>query len=239
MGSRILFLGEDVVAVDKAPGVSLLTPPSKPAAGLSGLLASLSARDRARLAGETGLRLVHRLDVGTSGLVLLARGQEAHRRLTGLFAEGLVHREYLGVVWGRWPETVRQVDLPLGPEERDRRKMRPRPDGKRALTGVDILAAGSWASLLLFRPLTGRTHQIRVHAAASGHPLAGDDLYGTLRSLPPGLPTVLRRALPHRPLLHAHRLLLPDRAGEGGVRLEAPLPPDFRKALEVLGLPVP
>ncbi len=237
MPSKVLLWSPSFVAVDKASGVSLQTPPSRPGEGLRRLLLSLETPERALLEGEPDLRLVHRLDAGTSGLVLLARGGEAHRRLSALFAEGRVHREYLGIVWGPWPEERREVDLPLGPDAGDRRRMRPAPGGKPARTEVELLAANPGASLLRFRPRTGRTHQIRVHAAASGHPLCGDDLYGTLRDVPRGVSRALVRELPQRPLLHAHRLLLPETEGEGALTLEAPLPEDFRNALARLGLP--
>lgn len=239
MVSRVLLWAPGFVAVDKAPGVSLRTPPSRPEAGLRHLLLSLEGSERALLEAEPHLRLVHRLDAGTSGLVLLARGEEAHRRLSALFAGGQVHREYLGIVWGRWPEDLRVVDLPLGPEKGDRRRMRPRQGGKPARTLVELLAATPRASLLRFRPQTGRTHQIRVHAAALGHPLCGDDLYGPLRSIPSGVSPALRRELPPRPLLHAHRLRLPSMDREGPEGLTAPLPEDFRGALARLGLPPP
>jgi RluA family pseudouridine synthase len=239
MPSRILLWAPHFVAVDKAPGVSLQTPPSRPGEGLRRLLLSLEASERSLLMAEPDLRLVHRLDAGTSGLVLLARGGEAHRRLSDLFARGRVHREYLGIVWGRWPPEIAEVDLPLGPDEGDRRRMRPLPGGKPARTAGEILAASPQASLLRFRPRTGRTHQIRVHAAAVGHPLCGDDLYGALRAVPPAVSPSLRRALPRRPLLHAHRLLLPGGKPGEPETLAAPLPQDFLQALDLLGLPPP
>ncbi|MGC8762293.1 MAG: RluA family pseudouridine synthase [Acidobacteriota bacterium] len=239
MPSRILLFTSDFVAVDKAPGVSLQTSRRRPGAGLHRLLLSLAAPERALLEAEPDLRLVHRLDRGTSGLVLLARGEEAHRRLSEGFARGWLHREYLGIVWGRWPEERRLVAVPLGPDEEDRRRMRPVAGGKPARTAVEVLAATPRASLLRFLPLTGRTHQIRIHAAASGHPLCGDDLYGTLRDLPPGVSPALRQALPARPLLHAHRLLLPQGEPAPPVDLTAPPPEDFLEALALLALPPP
>lgn len=228
----LLFCGRELAAVNKPPGVSLATGRGGGAAAVARLLACLSQREREQLAGP--LFLVHRLDVATSGVVLLARSREVHRQLAAAFARGQVHRVYLALVWGKVRPAQGCFDVPLGPDRRDRRKMRPDPAGKRATTLYRRLAAQGPVSLVKLAPLTGRTHQLRVHLAAAGHPIVGDDLYGGPRHH--GVRDRELRSLlsPPHLLLHAFRLELPPALG--GLAFEAPLPEAFTEALERLGL---
>ena len=124
---------------------------------------------------------VHRLDMSTSGLIVLARGKEMHRRISAMFRERRVEKRYIALVAGRMESALGEIDLPLGPDwpNRPRQKV----DftlGKPSLTRYRLLAhdAATDTSRIELEPLTGRTHQLRVHLAAIGHPIAGDALYG-------------------------------------------------------------
>jgi len=226
---RLLESG-DAVALDKPAGVSLATSRSRGR--------DEDAVERLTAAcgegAKTGWRLVHRLDVGTTGVVLLAKNEEAHRALAACFREGRVRKTYRALVW-TCPEPAEGVfEDPLGRDPRDGRRMAVRPDGKRAATRYAVLARSPELADLRLFPETGRTHQIRVHLSAHGCPIAGDDLYGdALRWRSVGEPA-LRRALAQltRPLLHAERLEIP----EMGLDVASPLPADYVRCLIATGM---
>jgi 23S rRNA pseudouridine1911/1915/1917 synthase len=166
--------------------------------------------------------IVHRLDKDTSGLMIVARTEEAHRRLSGLIADRSVERSYLALVEGVPPSREGTIDAPLG---RDRRAPEKRAVGGRgareARTHFRVLEALERDALVEARLETGRTHQVRVHFAAIGHPLAGDPRYGTAG----------RHGL-HRQFLHSARLGF-EHPGDGRrVEFSSELPEDLAAALE-------
>ena len=225
-----LFESPDVVALDKPPGVSMA---ASRASGLSeaqivaGLLAACGRPP------DSNLRLVHRLDVGTSGVVLLARNEAAHRSLSSAFQRGSVRKTYRALVYGHPEPADGLYDDPLGRDLRDGRRMAVRPDGKRAVTRYRSLAAYPDLADLTLSPETGRTHQIRVHLFAHGHPIAGDDLYGAATLWETVSEPALRRALAQltRPLLHSERIEIPELA----LDVASPLPTDYTRLLDALG----
>lgn len=237
MRTEVIWFGDRVVALNKPAGLSLATPRSEPGAAVARLLDSMNPRERRELGlePETAL-LVHRLDVGTTGIVLLARDPEAHAVLAQAFSEKRAGRTYLALAWDRPRPKEGRFEWPLGPDRKDRRKMRVDEGGKSAATAYRVLGAGPHASLVELRPETGRTHQIRVHLAHSGRPVVGDDLYGGPRHRGVSDP-LLRSALsPDHPFLHAWRLHLPQNRICAEIILVAPPPKDFLRALRVLGL---
>ena len=231
--SSVLAVGERFVAIAKAAGVSLATRVSEPGAAVARLLASLADEARHALPPDE-LLLVHRLDVGTSGVVLLARGREAHRDLVAAFGERRVEKIYLAVVWGRPRPREGRWESPLGPDRDDRRRMKVDPNGRPARTAYRTLGVAPHLALVALRAETGRTHQLRVHLAAAGHPIVGDDLYGGPRHR--GVRGRELRALldPGRPLLHAWRLALPAPPLPEPLTLEAPWPADFGRVVDAL-----
>ena len=222
----------DLVALDKPAGVSMATSSRSP--GSSG------AEAVARLLAACGeppdpeLLLVHRLDVGTSGVVLLARGEAAHRALSLAFQNRRAHKTYRALVWGHPAPARGAFHDPLGRDPKDGRRMKVRADGKAARTAYRTLVRLPSTADLELTPETGRTHQIRVHLSAHGHPIVGDDLYGGATRWRGVRDPAHRRALAaaKRPLLHAARVEVP----ELGLDVSAPLPEDYRRALAALAV---
>ena len=182
--------------------------------------------------------LAHRLDVGTSGLVVAARTADAHRAVARAFAEGRVEKTYLALVWGHPQPREGSYDWALGPDRRDRRRMKVDTAGRPARTRYRRLADARHASLVELRPETGRTHQLRVHLARAGHWIVGDDLYGGPRHRGVRDPELRRALSPPHPLLHAWRLALPETEVTPALRFEAPLEEDFADVLRAFRIRV-
>lgn len=230
--ARIVHLGDRFVVVDKPSGLSLRTSRADPHAAARRLVEALGAADRALLAGRDA-RLVHRLDESTSGLVLVALDEEMHRELLQRFAARDTDKRYLALVWGHPRPREGSYEAPLGPDRKDRRRMKVDPEGRAARSDYRVLATAPHVALVELRPRTGRTHQLRVHLAAAGHPIAGDDLYGGPRERAVK-DRVLRAALaPGRSLLHAWRLSVP---GLDPSHFSSPPPPDLAAACSAAGL---
>jgi 23S rRNA pseudouridine1911/1915/1917 synthase len=224
-----LFENDDVLALDKPPGVSMATSSREEKSAAAAVARLLEACGEP---ADTTLRLVHRLDLGTSGVVLLAKTAAAHRALTQAFQTGGARKTYRALVWGHPVPAGGSLEKPLGRDPRDGRKMKVRADGKAAVTRYDTLARLPSVADLRLHPETGRTHQIRVHLSAQGHPIVGDDLYGGATRWRGVRDPARRRALAHveRPLLHAERI----QVAELGIDVAAPLAWDYAKALGVL-----
>jgi 23S rRNA pseudouridine1911/1915/1917 synthase len=157
-------------------------------------------------------RLLHRLDRDTSGLLCVSKRLEAHRRLERALHDGRFEKQYLALARGTLGMDT-TIDSPLGRDPLDRRRVIVRADGQTARTRLVVVRRFSGWTLLRVHLETGRTHQIRVHLASIGHPVAGDVLYG----IPPGDGTP-------RLFLHAHRLCFPHPDGRRLIRCHSPLP---------------
>ena len=227
-----LFESGTVVALDKPAGVSMATStrPDKSAAAAVARLLDACGED-----ATEPLLLVHRLDVGTSGVVLLARNEAAHRALSNAFQRGGAHKSYRALVWGHPAPARGAFEDPLGRDPKDGRKMKVLSDGKRALTRYETIERLSSVADLRLSPETGRTHQLRVHLSAHGHPIVGDDFYGGATRWHGVRERRLRSALASaaRPLLHAERIVIPAL----GIDVSAPLPEDYAEILRALGSP--
>jgi 23S rRNA pseudouridine1911/1915/1917 synthase len=243
----IVHEDDDVVIIDKPKGLVV-----HPAAGnRSGTLVNaLIAHCGASLSGIGGVKrpgIVHRLDKDTTGLMVVAKNDRAHRALAAQFADhgrtGPLQRGYLAFVWGV-PERPRgTIDKPLGRHPQARERMAVRPGGRTAVTHYEVLERYTGtdgkpvASLVDCRLETGRTHQIRVHLAAIGHPLLGDDTYGAgYRTKAALLPETARQALQGlgRQALHAYLLGLGHPVTGVQLVYRSALPPDLdvlRRAL--------
>lgn len=182
-------------------------------------------------------RLVHRLDSETSGVILMAKTQQALRSLQKQWEARTVEKTYLAVVFGRFEAERRTIDAPIGtpPYCRIRIKLAVDPMyGKSAVTDFERLGLRGAFSFLQVRPRTGRTHQIRVHLEALGHPIVGDKLYSSedetfLRFVEEGWSEYLReRVILPRLALHAHRLVFLHPVDQRPMSIEAPLAPDIQ-----------
>lgn len=174
--------------------------------------------------------IVHRLDLDTSGVLVVARTTEARRSLVRNFRERRVEKRYLAVVYGAPDPDEGRIELPIGRHPTRRTEMTVRPEGRAARS--DYLVRGSTAGISLLEVTihTGRTHQIRVHLKAIGHPVVGDPVYGEARwknlSGPASRARAALRDFP-RPALHAWRLGFPHPADGETVGFEAPVPSDI------------
>ncbi len=233
--AAVLYSDERLLVLDKPAGVSLQTPRSQPGIAVARLLAALPESERAAYGWGT-LLLVHRLDVGTSGVVMLARDEDTHRDLVNALAERRVEKTYLAWVWGHPRPRQGRYDSPLGPDKSDRRRMRVDPAGRPSATRYRVLAAPRHVALVELQPETGRTHQIRVHLAAAGHPVVGDDLYGGPRHRGLHAPALRAALAPDHTLLHAWRLALPAPPLGSPLVLTVPVDGAFRAAARACGV---
>jgi 23S rRNA pseudouridine1911/1915/1917 synthase len=226
---EILYQDSDVIVVNKPAGMVV-----HPGAGNeSGTLVNAllhHVTDLSGIGGELRPGIVHRLDKGTSGVMVVAKNDAAHQELARQFHDREVEKQYIALVWGLVQQRKR-IDLPIGRDPVHREKISTRARRARsAVTRVTWARHIPGASLLRVAIATGRTHQIRVHLSAIGHPIVGDALYGGVhRRVPHDVRAVQRLA---RPFLHAERLAFTQpRTGEPLV-FTAPLPGDLRKVLE-------
>jgi 23S rRNA pseudouridine1911/1915/1917 synthase len=236
---RVLHEDAGLVVIDKPAGLAV-----HPGAGRSsGTLVHLLLERYPEISGVGGPGrpgIVHRLDKGTSGVMVVARTAASYQRLSRAFAARAVGKRYLGLVHGA-PAAHGVVEAPIGRHRERRQEMTVRADGRPARTGFRTLAARAGIALLELDLATGRTHQIRVHLKSIGHPLLGDPVYGEARHR--GLPRPLQAPLRDfpRPALHAWHLALPPAATGGAwLRATAPVPQDLGDLwLAVTGTPFP
>jgi 23S rRNA pseudouridine1911/1915/1917 synthase len=227
----VVYQDDDVIVVNKPAGMVV-----HPAAGhddgtlVNALL--FHAENLSGVGGEQRPGIVHRLDRGTSGLMVAAKNDAAHRELTRQFHDREVEKEYVALAWGD-VHAGRRIDLPVGRDPVHREKMSTR--ARRSRTAVTRITASRdlrGVSYLHVAIATGRTHQIRVHLSAIGHPIVGDGTYGGVRHRMPGSLRAVERL--ERPFLHAARLAFTH--PREGTRLEftCPLPADLQEVLDEL-----
>jgi 23S rRNA pseudouridine1911/1915/1917 synthase len=228
---RILYQDADLIVIDKPAGMVV-----HPAAGhASGTLVNAllhHVTDLSGIGGEKRPGIVHRLDRGTSGLMVVAKNDVAHEDLSRQFRDREVEKEYLALVWGI-VGAHRRIDAPIGRDPSNRKKMSTRARRSReAVTRIVRAEPFKAVTMVQVAIHTGRTHQIRVHLSAIGHPVVGDAEYGGVRRRVPGDV----RAVAHldRPFLHAAHLLF--KHPEDGRRMEffSELPDELQRVLDEL-----
>ncbi len=228
----LLFEDEHLLAIDKPAGVAV-----HGGSGVSfGAIEQLrQARPQAKL-----LELVHRLDRETSGILLVAKKRSALKNLQDQFRERETGKTYLALVQGDWPARLKVIDqslhkylLPDG-ERRVKVTGQDDPDGMRSITLVKVAQRLQGCTLLEVTIKTGRTHQIRVHLASNGHPIAGDDKYGDF-----DWNKALQKQGLKRMFLHAWRLQFNHPASGERVALQAELPPELQEHIAHVQLPTP
>ncbi|HEV3215859.1 MAG TPA: RluA family pseudouridine synthase [Vicinamibacterales bacterium] len=226
---NIVYEDSDVVVVDKPAGMVV-----HPAAGhAQGTLVNAllhQVTDLSGIGGELRPGIVHRLDRGTSGLMVVAKNDKAHAELARQFHDREVEKEYVALVWGL-VQAGRRIDLPIGRDPADRKKMSARARRARsAATRITKALHLPGVSLLHVAISTGRTHQIRVHLSEIGHPIVGDAVYGGVRRRMAGN---LRPVLGlDRPFLHAGRLVFHHPSDGRTMAFESPLPNDLQSVLD-------
>jgi 23S rRNA pseudouridine1911/1915/1917 synthase len=232
---KVLYEDRHLIVVDKPAGLVV-----HPGAGnYSGTLVNALLHRCPDLAGIGGVLrpgIVHRLDKDTSGVLVVAKDDLAHRSLSDQFRKHTAERNYVGIVFGQLPEEG-QVDAPVGRHPTHRKKMSARPrKGREARTQWRVLERFRSFNLAEFRLQTGRTHQIRVHLSSIGHPILGDPLYGGRKRLASVAPLLLRQGLLRlkRQALHAASLGFVHPVTGDVLKFSSPLPEDIREALALL-----
>ncbi len=223
----ILYEDSDLIVLDKPAGLVVHPAPGHAADTLVNALLH-HCSDLQGIGGELRPGIVHRLDKDTSGVLVVAKNEQAVAALVAQFSAHTVEKEYLALVWGTPGKPSDTIDLPIGRHPVHRKKMAIVSKGRPAVTRYETLAAKPLAALLRVHIETGRTHQIRVHLAHLGHPVVGDTTYGRARhGLPEGLD------IP-RQMLHARRLKIAHPRDGRPMEFTAPPPPDFLAAARIL-----
>lgn len=226
---RIVFEDPDLVVIEKPAGMVV-----HPAAGhSSGTLVNALLHhitDLSGIGGEARPGIVHRLDRGTSGLMVIAKNDRSHQELSRQFADREVEKEYIALVWGV-VQAGRRIDAAIGRDAEHRQKMSTRARRARsAVTRVTWARHLKGVTLLKVAIATGRTHQIRVHLSAIGHPIVGDSLYGGVRRrVQVDLRAIMRL---ERPFLHAARLSFTHPTDGRRIDFDSPLPPDLESVID-------
>jgi 23S rRNA pseudouridine1911/1915/1917 synthase len=217
----IVYEDDDVIVVNKPQGMVVHPAPGHPDHTLVNAL--LYHSPLSTINGEFRPGIVHRIDKDTSGLLMVAKNDMAHRSLAAQLKAKTNEREYVALVHGVIKEDRGTIDAPLGRSRKDRKKQAVVADGRHAVTHFKVLKRYRHYTLVSCRLETGRTHQIRVHMKYIGHPLAGDPLYGPRKTLPG-----------HGQYLHARLLGFKHPRTGKQMTFTAPLPDYFRRMLDKL-----
>ena len=227
----ILYQDSDLAVLNKPPGM-VIHPSAGHASGtlVNALLHYLS--DLSGIGGERRPGIVHRLDRGTSGVMVIAKNDGAHQELARQFHDREVEKEYIALVWGV-VQAGRRIDAAIGRDPAHRQKMSARAKHARdAVTRITRAHHMPGLTLCQVAIHTGRTHQIRVHLSAIGHPVVGDALYGGVHRRVPGDIRAVQRLT--RPFLHAARLAFTHPRDQRRMQFIAPLPDDLETVLNDL-----
>jgi 23S rRNA pseudouridine1911/1915/1917 synthase len=227
---RVVYQDADLLVIDKPAGLVTHPAPGHPGGTLVNALLALDAEDGGGLGTIAGVQrpgIVHRLDRDTSGLLMIARNDAAQVSLQAQLKARRVHKRYLALVAGSVAAQLGRIEAPIGRDPHHRQRMAVVSDGRPAITGYRVRERFRAWTLLELDLVTGRTHQIRVHCASIGHPVAGDPVYaaGPARRGPDGL---------SRLFLHAWRLELVSPSSGDLIRAEAPLPSELEAVLAAL-----
>jgi 23S rRNA pseudouridine1911/1915/1917 synthase len=229
----ILYDDADLVVVDKPAGM-VVHPGAGHAQGTLVNALLHHVKDLSGIGGELRPGIVHRLDRGTSGVMVVAKNDAAHQELSRQFTLREVEKEYAALVWGV-VQAGRRIESPIGRDPNDRQKMSSRArHARHAVTRVTGAEHLRGVSLLTVAIHTGRTHQIRVHLSEIGHPIVGDPTYGGIRRHLPADLRALGRL--ERPFLHALRLAFAHPADGRMLEFTAPLAPDLQRVLDEIRL---
>jgi 23S rRNA pseudouridine1911/1915/1917 synthase len=225
---RLLHEDPDLVAIDKPAGLAVHRGAGRPDGTLANRLLDRYP-EIAAVGGPGRPGIVHRLDLDTTGVMVVARTALAYRRLSEAFAERRVDKRYLAIVYGAPRPAAGRIDRPLARHSRDRKRIVVRPDGRPAVTDYRTLDTDRGLAVVELTLITGRTHQIRAPLKALRHPLVGDPVYGEARWR--DQPVARQKALKRfpRPALHAWRLALEHPTSGERLRITAPPAEDLEE----------
>ncbi|HSX39633.1 MAG TPA: RluA family pseudouridine synthase [Candidatus Saccharimonadales bacterium] len=224
---KILYEDDDILVINKDAGIVVNTSQTSPQGTVQETLADKIETDSEDEASEFDQRtgIVHRIDKDTSGILLIAKNKEAFIELQRQFKEREVKKEYLALVLGQINEEVVEINAPIKRHPFHRTKLAVVEGGKDSVTKVekikDILKNGEKLTLVKVNPLTGRTHQIRVHLAAFNHPIVGDELYSSTKQY------YKWHEVFGRLMLHACKIEISHPTTHKIMMFEAPLPQEF------------
>lgn len=229
---NVVYEDPDIIVVDKQAGMVVHPAAGHPSGTLVNALLH-HVEDLSGIGGEKRPGIVHRLDRGTSGLMVVAKNDVAHEELARQFHDREVEKEYVALVWGE-VQAGRRIDDPIGRDPVDRKKMATRSRRSReAVTRIVRIEPLTRALTLAQVAIhTGRTHQIRVHLSGIGHPIVGDSLYGGVRRRVAGDIRAVNKL--DRPFLHAARLVFTHPTEDRRLEFVSPLPQDLQAVLDAL-----
>jgi 23S rRNA pseudouridine1911/1915/1917 synthase len=221
---EIIYEDEDIAVINKPSGIVVHPAPGHYDDTLvHGLI--LKLKNLSGIGGKIRPGIVHRLDKDTSGIMLVAKNDFAHKRLVEAFKERLIEKNYIALVYGRLTQKKGKIETFIGRHPIARKKMAVLKEGKLAITFYEVLEIFNKASLVLAKPVTGRTHQIRVQFSYIGHPILGDPIYGGLKH---DLPK------PPRLMLHAYEIVFKHPRTNKEMKFRVPIPEEFQSYIEKL-----
>ena len=226
---KIVYEDKSILVISKESGMLTHPAPGNEKHTLVNAL-MYHCKNLSKLSGEERAGIVHRLDKHTSGLLIAAKDENVHHKLSEMFAERKVKKTYIALVEGRFKEDRGEIKLPIGRSRIDRKKMSVAIDtGRDAVTAFEVVEEFPHATLLNIYPRTGRTHQIRVHLNYIGHPIIADQVYGSRSSS-----LVAKNMGLQRQFLHAAKLEFTHPVTEKLMEFEDPIPQDLLESLEKL-----
>lgn len=221
---EILYEDKDLAVIYKPPGVVVHPAPGHSDKTLvHGLL--LKLKNLSGIGGKLRPGIVHRLDKDTSGIMLIAKNDYMHRALTQAFKNRNIQKIYLAILYEKIEPPKGRIEKPIGRHPVNRKKMAVIKEGKTAITEYEVIKYFKKASFVYAKPVTGRTHQLRVHFSYLGHPILGDPIYGGLK------PNIHR---PERLMLHAWKITFLHPLNQKEMTFEKDPPEDFQNYLNYL-----
>ena len=221
---EIIYEDNDIIVVNKPKGLVVHPANGNPDGTLVNAIMAICKENLSGIGGEIRPGIVHRLDKDTSGLIIVAKNDEAHINMSNQIKDRQVKKTYIALVRGIVPENEATINMPIGRSTKDRKKMAVSKTGKQAITHFKVLERFSKYTLLEVKIETGRTHQIRVHMAEIGYPLIGDAVYSNGKN----------EFSVEGQMLHAYKLEFKHPITNKEMELEAPLPEYFNKVLKEL-----
>jgi len=233
---KILYEDSSIIVVDKPPGMVVHPAYGHPTGTMVNALL-YHCKDLRGINGAIRPGIVHRLDKGTSGVMVIAKDDESYHQLIRQFKDRTVEKVYIAIVYGSFQKDDGIIDCEIGRHPIERKRMSTKTKkGRSAITFWRVTEKLDNFSLLEIRPRTGRTHQIRVHLSAFGHPILGDPLYGRKGKIGSIQNPIIRECLKrmHRPALHSYSISFNHPKTGQRVEFYAPIPEDMRELLECL-----